>query len=635
MEHDHTRLWRSRLRLRTVFITSPRSIMTMGHYAISIAQPLSSMPCAFLLLFFASLVRCDNSTFRFGAVLSTEGDTEAMREAKYGYELFFDTLNARSDGRGLYLSGKNAVDGFYFKFDFLWREDFSDVDIHEREVKRLIEEDKIHFLGGSHPTYADKEMSLANDSGILNYHCCVGPDMLYERDRRTVFGIPASNREYTKTIIRTLALEEVGALAFVYQQDNAFTRSTCEAGIDFANEMGAVYAEESTHFIRTFNQSSPDSEFLDDVVKGVKEHAIVAVIACVFPNAGKLLVDAFHDKEYPLKAFFLTTGPTKQTWVDSFDPKYRAYDLLSAAQWHHDMKYTDSFFGSALGYTELYQDKFDNLLPAYTSAGASAVGLTLVEAMKNAFMFCDILATEGNVEKLLYDADAVICTDEKKTRGYDRILEALADLDMDTFYGGVKFNFYRRNVGMDPVTTQVFKRTSQAGKEYGEIEAVLPLGYATELMNYPAENHYKEVCGPGYYVGSDSFAPCVLCEPGEISDQNNAKHCDSCPVGYWTNKPGQHQCEACPEGTHTEIRGATRVTDCICREGYFNAARERGVPCMPCPEGALCKGETAPPVPEKGYWAVETGRTAVYPCDPPTNCIGGENLLCEVGYTGR
>ena len=52
-----------------------------------------------------------------------------------------------------------------------------------------------------------------------------------------------------------------------------------------------------------------------------KENRIEAVIACVPPESGRVLLEAFHESRYQPKAFFLTTGPTNQWWVDSFEPR--------------------------------------------------------------------------------------------------------------------------------------------------------------------------------------------------------------------------------------------------------------------------------------------------------------------------
>lgn len=576
-----------------------------------------------------------DEAIRFGGVFSSHGETDTMIEAGDGYELGIDAVNALNDGKGFFVVGKPGTAGFYFKYQFYRRDDDSIEKKHYSELRKLYKEDDVHFIGGSHPKYAEKEMEISNALGRLNYQCCVGPDELYEKGLKYVFGIPASNRKYTKMTIRTLSLQNIGNPAIVYDVSNDFTRTTCEAALQYVDEIGDVQASANEILTFEFNKTAVTDDFYKTVVQETKERGIQAVIACVFPDEGKLLVDSFHDQEYPLKAFFLTTGPTKKEWVESFEPEWRAKDIFSAAQWHRDMKYPDPVFGDTQKYTLEYEKKYDGQHPTYNAAAASAVILTLTEAIKDAFKRCDISKTDGDADELFFNPKAIDCDDDLGERGYDRVLRTLKALDMETFFGRVKFNYYQRNDGLDPVTTQIQTRYEDGNKSY-YIEAVMPLGFATKLMNFPASNPYKESCKPGYFVNiEDEFNPCLPCKPGEASHLKNSRHCDSCPIGEWNDKAMQSNCSRCPEGTITEIRGASKLTDCMCKSGFFNVAGQAGVECETCPVGADCPGGTNPPIPQPGYWASSTRREEVYECDPPSNCKGGENVECETGHEGR
>ena len=432
----------------------------------------------FLCLLFAIGVAAD-SAFRFGGVFSTIGAKRDFVEARNGYQLYFETVNAENDNRGFWLKGKNATGGFHFQFRFLAREDRSDAELHRRQVQKLIGKERVHFLGGSHPAFAETQMRLASEADVLNYHCCVGPDYLYRQNHRTVYGIQVSNLQYTKLVIRTMQVADVRTMVFVSQQDDPFTRTTCEAASGFYRDSNGVWMMESgIRVMYAFNQTLTDDAALE-IAKDVRDNEIEVVVACVFPDDGKALVEAFHRIRYPLKGFFLTVGPTKQEWVDAFEPPYVADDLLSAAQWHHGLNYQDAFFGSAQGYAQRYRERFDGQTPTYVAAGASAVGLTLTQAIREAFVDCDISATLGDVDALLYDESAIQCDGDGGGNGYQRVLDALAALEMEeTFFGGVEFNEYRRNVLLDPVTTQVVVSEDDSGRTCRKIVPVLPVGHA-------------------------------------------------------------------------------------------------------------------------------------------------------------
>ena len=589
----------------------------------------------FLCLFFAIGVAAD-SAFRFGGVFSTIGEKRDFIEAKNGYQLYFDVINAENDNRGFWLEGKNATQGFHFQFRFLAYEDRSDAEIHRRHIQKLIRQDRVHFLGGSHPAFAETQMRLADKDGVLNYHCCAGPDYLYKQNHPTVYGIQVSNSQYTKLMIRSMQVANVRTMVFVFQQDDPFTRTTCETANRFYHDSNGVWMLESgIRVMYAFNKTL-SGDVAEEIAKEVQENEIEVVVACVFPDDGKVLVEAFHQIRYPLKGFFLTVGPTKQDWIDDLEPPAVAEDLLSAAQWHHGLNYTDAFFGSAEGYTQRYREKFDGQTPTYVAAGASAVGLTLTHAIREAFADCDISATLGDVDALLYNTSAIQCDGDGRDKGYERVLDSLAALEMEeTFFGGIEFDEYRRNVRLDPVTTQVVVSKDDNGKTCRKIVPVLPVGHATELLNYPARNRYREKCMPGSFVGPDPFDPCEVCTRGEFSDQYDADHCDYCPIGTWSDQLAQNACMPCPEGTTTTVRGAKDIKDCVCRQGFVNREMKRGAACKPCPEGAECQGEMQPPIPLEGYWTSDLQRNEVYSCDPPSSCIGGPDRDCQEGHTGR
>lgn len=578
-----------------------------------------------------------SSVFRFGAVLSTKGELRVMLDAKNGYQLFFDMANEHSRSGDFLLLGDPNTERHRFEYEFVWREDNSDPRTHAEEVENLIKRDNVHFLGGSHPSFAEAQMEQSDKEDILDFYCCVGPDSLYERDFKRVFGIHVSNKEYTRLTIQRLSLEGVNRLWIVSDESNLFTKTTCDEALDIAMN----FADSSNCLNKTtyksFNGSDKNPQFLTDIAQKAKEEMVEAIVGCLSHDSGKELVNALHDVEYSLKAFFITGGPTSQDWVDDFEPLNRSESILSAAQWHKEMTYKDDFFGNSMNYVRLHQEKFNGLEPTYVSASASATGLTLHHAIQKAFRNCDISYTNGNVDQLLYNSSAIMCQGRRSNKtGYKRVLEALEATERQTFFGNIKFNMFRRNEGMTPVTTQVLPKQSESLKEPElEVKAVLPLRYATSLFRYPAENHYKDYCEPGYYVGLDPFDRCKKCGKGSVSFNSNATDCDSCPMGTYMDKEGQSECRKCPEGTNTSQRGSTSLSDCSCLTHYYNPTGQRGVECYPCPEGAICNGGVEPPYPQEGYWMNLTNRVYAYSCDPADLCVGGPNLECRKENTGR
>jgi branched-chain amino acid transport system substrate-binding protein len=119
---------------------------------------------------------------------------------------------------------------------------------------------------------------------------------------------------------------------------------------------------------------------------------------------------------------------------------------LCAAQWHKSLSYKDNYFGSGLDYAKLFESiyKYD---PPYQAAESSAALLVYKEAFERANSF-----------------------------DKDKVRDALAKTDMQTFYGGIKFNDAGQNTSKPMVLFQV-----QDGKN----NVVAPIKWAEAKLIYP------------------------------------------------------------------------------------------------------------------------------------------------------
>lgn len=82
---------------------------------------IRSLPSLFLLVL-AIVVQSSTASFvfRLGAVLTDRrnGTTGEMRDARLGYELFFDTANDRHMDPEFTLLGRNGIEKFSMKYEF-------------------------------------------------------------------------------------------------------------------------------------------------------------------------------------------------------------------------------------------------------------------------------------------------------------------------------------------------------------------------------------------------------------------------------------------------------------------------------------------------------------------------------------
>lgn len=125
-----------------------------------------------------------------------------------------------------------------------------------------------------------------------------------------------------------------------------------------------------------------------------------------------------------------------------------ANGLLCPTQWAETLSYKGDVFGSAADYDKLFKATFDGYKNVpYQSAQASAAVLVWADAIKRA----QSLDTE-------------------------KIREALANTNMKTFYGGIKFSAAGNNIAKPMVLRQI---------QDGKYNVVAPSDWASHKIDFP------------------------------------------------------------------------------------------------------------------------------------------------------
>jgi branched-chain amino acid transport system substrate-binding protein len=145
------------------------------------------------------------------------------------------------------------------------------------------------------------------------------------------------------------------------------------------------------------------------------------------------------------KLFAFTVGPATPEFVTSLSKD--ANFVLSSSQWTAEVKYNGiDVFKTASNYAQLYRQEYGHE-PSYQSAESTAAGLAFQYAIQQA----------GSI-------------DPQKVR------DALAKLDIMTFYGRVKFDETGANTFKPMVTVQI---------QEGKIITVYPADVANGKIQYP------------------------------------------------------------------------------------------------------------------------------------------------------
>ncbi len=127
--------------------------------------------------------------------------------------------------------------------------------------------------------------------------------------------------------------------------------------------------------------------------------------------------------------------------------------ILCPTQWSETLSYSDSLFGKAMDYNNLFKKEYSGYKNVpYQSAQASAA----VQVWKDAFERANSFDT-------------------------DKLRDALAATDMETFYGRIKFAPEGNNVSKPMVLRQI---------QNGELKVVAPLKWASDPVVFPRKVNY-------------------------------------------------------------------------------------------------------------------------------------------------
>jgi branched-chain amino acid transport system substrate-binding protein len=137
--------------------------------------------------------------------------------------------------------------------------------------------------------------------------------------------------------------------------------------------------------------------------------------------------------------------------IDQFGAAADGY--LCPTQWAETLSYSDKYFGSAADYDKLFKETYEGYSTVpYQAAQASAAVLVWKEAFEKA----------NSLEP-------------------EKVRDAIAATDMETFYGPIKFSEAGNNIAKPMVLRQI---------QDGEYNVVAPSKYASHELVWPREAMY-------------------------------------------------------------------------------------------------------------------------------------------------
>ena len=363
-----------------------------------------------------------------GAAVSLTGKYAGSgKHTQKGYDLGVKIVN---DNGGVKVGGKT------YKLEVQYYDDESDGAKAAALAQRLIEQDGIDYLLGPYGSGITVAMAPVSEKfGVPMVEANGAARSLFTKGYKYLFAVLNSADQYLNSAVDLMAAKKKNAtVAMAFEQD-AFSLDV---------KLG-VEERIKAHGMKVVIDDALPKE-LNDMI------ATLQKVKALKPD---LLIVSGHDKGAMTGIKQITDLKVDVPMVAMTHCDSAAINknlggggdyTLCAAQWHKSLSYKDEFFGSASDYAKTFESVY-SYDPPYQAAESSAALLVYKAAFERANSF-----------------------------DKDKVRDALAQTDMMTFYGPIKFSETGQNLAKPMVLFQVIN---------GENKVVAPEKWAEAKLIYP------------------------------------------------------------------------------------------------------------------------------------------------------
>lgn len=367
---------------------------------------------------------------RIGATVSLTGKlSREGNQLKNGYAYWEKLV---SDAGGIDVAGRKLpVKVFYY-------DDESEPGVSARLTERCITEDKCGFMFGPYSSgIATATASISEKYRIPTLTAIATADSLYTRGYKYIFcpsPIASGTLDPMLDLLKTLPTPPTTIA--IAGPDDLFPNVFAAAAVKKAESLGLRIV---------YNAKYPKSAAdLSPVATALKDVNPEVLILTGYVQDSVLMVKTLQTLKVNPKLIGFAFAVGIPDVLTALGPA--AEDLFGVAIWEQSLSYTGPMVANSAAYATGYKAMF-NMEANYLSAAGTASGIVLQQAITNA----------GTIEPV-------------------KVRDALSKLEMETFFGKVKFNDRGVDIAASAVVAQV---------QNGKAIPVYPKEIATAPIQYP------------------------------------------------------------------------------------------------------------------------------------------------------
>ncbi|MFT4277931.1 MAG: amino acid ABC transporter substrate-binding protein [Rhodopseudomonas sp.] len=355
-----------------------------------------------------------DDVIKIGAPLPITGPLapEAVKQQQ-GYNLWAEQANKAG---GISVGGKN------YKVEIVYTDYQSNTPRAVQATEQLITQNNVNFMFAPFGSGAAKAASTVSEKyKVPTLAATASSVQVYDQNYKYLFGTFTPNDTLTTPLTKMVKekVPEVKKIAILARNDlfplaiaQEMEKSAKTAGFE------VVYFEK--YAIGTLDHSAALS-----AIKGLSPEWIFVT---GYTNDLLQIRKQMADQQMKAKVVSMIAGPAYQEFIDALGKG--AENVSSAAWWHPAEQYDGKdIFGSTANFVKLFKAKY-NAEPDYAHASAALCGALFQVAIEKA----------GSLDR-------------------DKVRDALASLDVVTFFGPVRFGANGQINSLDPPVFQI-----QSGK---------------------------------------------------------------------------------------------------------------------------------------------------------------------------
>jgi branched-chain amino acid transport system substrate-binding protein len=377
----------------------------------------------------------DDGTITLGAAVSITGkySTNGMN-TRDGYDLAVKAIN---DKGGVKVGDKT------YKLKVVYYDDESTPARSAQLVERLIKQDGVQLVLGPYGSGLTKAVAPVTEKFKVPMVEANGAAReLFTQGYKYLFAVLSTSDYYLRDAIR-LAAEQAEA--------EGRDPSTLKVAMAFENDpfsldVRAGVLEDAEKYgmqVVIDDKLPPELNDMSATLTKVKALKPDVLVVSAHAKGPPLAIRQMKEMRVDVPMLALTHCDSAQVAEQMGEAAEYA---LCASQWDASLAYSGEYFGSAADFAKLFQETYDYAAPYQAAESAAGV-----------LVFADAIERAGSIEP-------------------DAVRDALAQTDLMTFYGPIKFDETGKNTAKPMVLYQI---------QGGEYKVVAPTKWASAKLIHP------------------------------------------------------------------------------------------------------------------------------------------------------